>query len=124
MQSFVEVKDLIVQTRIGCGPFGDAERANPQHLSITMKAYFDAHPSYTSDDLQDTVNYMELIEIARNLSQEKERHLLETLAFDIAKQIFASIQLVEMIDFHVKKYSTTPECKHVGFSTKFKRDTI
>lgn len=115
----VVVSNLIVSTRIGCEA---AERQTPQNIRISLEAFFDAKKGCQTDAIDNTINYMSLANMAHELSGEKERNLLETLAYDIAHHAFASFKQLDELRVTTQKFSTVADCDFVGFDCTFKRD--
>ena len=95
----IEIRRLAVHTHIGVP---DEERAEPQTLWITVRM----RPSQGFYGLQDkvanTVDYYEVSQRLTELSSEKPRHLIETLATDIAEFLLSAYHL-SYVDVEVEK---------------------
>lgn len=118
MTSYVEIKNLLVTSHIGCNP-GEQEIA--QNLSISIKAYFDASKSYQSDQLEDTVNYVMIADVASMVAKENPRFLLEKLGFEIAKSLFETSKITQKIELEIRKFSTAKNCDYVAFGATFQK---
>lgn len=86
----IEIRRLAVETHIGVP---DEERAKPQTLWITVRM----RPSQGFDGLHDkvanTVDYYEVSQSLAGLAAKKPRHLIETLATDIAEFLLSGYPL-------------------------------
>lgn len=86
----IEIRRLAVETHIGVP---DEERANPQTLWITVRM----RPSQGFHGLQDkvanTVDYYEVSQRLAELAAERPRHLIETLATEIAEFLLRTYPL-------------------------------
>lgn len=95
----IEIRRLAVETHIGVP---DEERANPQTLWITVRM----RPSQGFYGLQDkvanTVDYYGVSQRLAALAAEKPRHLIETLATDIAEFLLSTYPL-SCVDVEVEK---------------------
>jgi dihydroneopterin aldolase len=95
----IEIRRLKVSTHIGVP---DEERAEAQELwlSVWMK------PSQGFDGLQDkvsnTVDYHEVSLRLAELAAEKPRHLIETLATDVAEMLLSGYPL-SSVDVKIEK---------------------
>jgi dihydroneopterin aldolase len=116
--AFVEVRDLLVQSHIGCS---EDEQKQVQNLHLHIKAHFDPRACYKSDQLADTVDYMALSQHAQAQAIEKPRFLLETLASDIAQACLKGDARIHQVDIHIEKFSTAQKARHVGFADTFQR---
>lgn len=63
------------------------ERAKKQKIEINAELFFDTRKAADSDDIKDTVNYSDVYSLMKNISENKEYRLIETLANDIAESI-------------------------------------
>lgn len=86
----IEIRRLQVETYIGVP---DEERANPQRLWVSVWM----HPSHGFERLQDnvdnTVNYAEVAAEISQLALAPPRHLIETLAEEIAELLLNNFPL-------------------------------
>ena len=109
----IEIRRLAVQTHIGVP---DEERANPQTLWITVKM----RPSRGFHGLQDkvanTVNYYEVSQRLAELASEKPRHLIETLATEIADTLLC-LYPIAFVKITIEK-RIMPETEYVAVRIK------
>ncbi len=79
------VRDLDIEACHGCGL---GERETPQ--SFRVQVTVDLFPrESTEDTIENTLNYLDVIEICRDVMTGPPRHLLETLSGEIADRILA-----------------------------------
>lgn len=83
----IEIRRLRVSTHIGVP---DEERAHPQTLWVTLRLIpmigFDA----LGDDIARTVDYARVALEIESLAAARPRHLIETLAADIAAHLLSN----------------------------------
>ncbi|MCW1885451.1 dihydroneopterin aldolase [Luteolibacter flavescens] len=77
----IEIRRLRVTCHIGVP---DEERALPQHLLVTVRATVSASFHQLEDQIGRTLDYAELATSIQDLASCRPRHLVETLAADIA----------------------------------------
>lgn len=83
---------LLIDLRMrGSHGLGAHERARPQELAVTIECPTDASRAATSDAIDDALDYRRLRDIAAEVIGGPPRHLLETLADEIAMRILAEI---------------------------------
>ena len=88
MEDRVILIDLRMQGRHGV----DAEeRARPQEFAVTIECPTDAARAAASDAIGDALDYRRLRAIAAEVVGGPSRHLLETLADEIAGRVLAEI---------------------------------
>ena len=77
----IEIRRLEVSTRIGVP---DAERATPQTLLVTLRMAPSQGFDGLADDISRTLDYAVVACEIAALARSRPRHLLETLALEIA----------------------------------------
>ena len=70
----------------------DIERASDQKFEVDLELHCDLSKARDSDLLADTIDYSRAIAIARQVIEGPSRNLLERLADEIAKQIWADLR--------------------------------
>jgi len=65
----------------------DEERLLPQLLEVDLEVALDLARAATSDDLADTLDYGELVEVCRRVVEEGTQRLLESVAGAIADDV-------------------------------------
>lgn len=84
------IRRLEVECHIGVP---DEERATPQKLWITLAMQPSQGFFGLQDKVQNTVDYHEVSLRIAELASKKPRHLIETLATDLAEMLLTSYQL-------------------------------
>ncbi|MGA2872766.1 MAG: dihydroneopterin aldolase [Candidatus Dormibacteria bacterium] len=104
-----------------CGHHGEsqAERRAGGEFTVDLDVETDTAAAGRSDDLRDTVNYVDLHEVVRGLVEEREFHLLETLAARIAEELLR-IPGVERVHLRVGKSPQLPG-QSTGFAVEITR---
>lgn len=83
----IEIRRLRVSTRIGAG---DAERATPQTLWLTVRLVPGQNFDHLADELARTIDYQAVAREIQQLAASKPRCLIETLATETAAFLLAS----------------------------------
>jgi dihydroneopterin aldolase len=110
MSDIIRIVDLEVWSYIGVP---DAERVQPQRLLVTLElqcASF-SHAAGT-DNIAWTINYAQVAEHARQLAMKRARHLIETLAEELAADLLKAFA-IRKIDIEIKKFPL-PDAQHVS----------
>lgn len=88
------------------------ERKSGVRLNISVRVVLRNNPDM--DHIYHTLDYTQLVEIV-NREASKERHLLETLASDLATEIYkVSGSGIENIHIRIEK----PQIPHEGYNAK------
>jgi len=88
----VDDRVLLIDLRLrGSHGLGADERARPQEFAVTIECPTDAARAAASDAIDDALDYRRLREIAAEVIGGPPRHLLETLADEMATRILAEI---------------------------------
>jgi len=99
MTDTLTITDLEFRTHIGAP---EEERAQEQRLLVTMELHLDTSEAGKTDDLEKTINYEEVKNDVLELAKT-ERHIIETLAKDIAEMILTKYA-PEGVTVIVKKF--------------------
>jgi dihydroneopterin aldolase len=86
------VRDRVYLTNMvfpGRHGVGDQERASAQPFEIDVEVVRDLAPAGRADDLSLTVDYGEVFRICRAVVEGPSKHLLESLAEEIAERVLA-----------------------------------
>src|ERR1700719_802910 len=89
------------------------ERITHQDIFVDLKVVADFTLSSISDNLKDTIDYVELANICTSLAQEKQYNLMETFASDVVKIVIDRFP-VETVWIRIKKPMGLPTAE---FST-------
>ncbi len=74
----------------------DEERLSEQEFLIDILAEFDAGVAAMSDDLADTVNYVNFLAIAKEVVEQNSFYLIERLGSRIAERILADTRIASV----------------------------
>jgi dihydroneopterin aldolase len=81
---------LRIWVRLGCS---DQEKFNPQLLSLNVELYFKALPEgATSDKLEDTVCYSDLVQNVKSFCRNRQFNLIEHLTAEIYQVVKGSLK--------------------------------
>jgi dihydroneopterin aldolase len=88
----VDDRVILIDLRMhGRHGLDDDERARPQEFAVTMECLTDAARAAASDAIGDALDYRRLRFIAAEVIGGPSRHLLETLANEIASRILTEV---------------------------------
>jgi dihydroneopterin aldolase len=80
------------------------ERATPQRLTISVRLFPMRSFSNLHDDIANTIDYATVCETIRAEAAAKPRHLIETLAEDIAATLLTEFPL-KSVEIDLRKYA-------------------
>ena len=115
--SQISIVDLEVFYRVGVP---DAERAQPQRLSLTIEMEFDFAAAARSNDIADTIDYYAVSQRLLKFGEGRSWKLIEKLATDIANTILIEFKPAA-VTVEVKKF-IIPEARHVSVSISKRRN--
>jgi len=96
----IRVQGINSYTKIGVA---DNERAIGQSLLFDLDVYFDLKVPGISDQLSDTVSYIELVKVVTKVSQSRDFKLLEHLAHSLSQVIFDDFQKIQAVGIRIYK---------------------
>jgi dihydroneopterin aldolase len=120
MKGYIGIDRHKIDCIIGVYPH---ERQNLQSIYVDLKVEADFSKCGISDNVEDTVNYEQLVELCTQLAQSRQYKLLETFAVEALNEIFrrfdvfkASIRIrkpkaIESIDYSVIELELTNYAK-------------
>lgn len=97
-----------------------------QRFKVSIEAYGELSLSHTSGDLDDTVSYVDIFDVVKEVFYSKKYKILEQLGYDIGKAIIAKFFRIKSVQVLVMK----PEvpipvtCDYFGIQQEIKRETI
>jgi len=94
------IKSLKVHSRIGVS---EEERSEPQDLEIDLCMQPSAPFPYMNDDVMRTIDYSAVASRVRGLADERPRHLIETLAAEVARLLVDEFHAVTVV-VEVRKF--------------------
>jgi len=103
----IEIRRLRVLTHIGVP---ELERANAQALFITLRMVPKHGFADLADDLSRTLDYALVAEQITALAAARPRHLIETLALDIAEYLLAEHAVARVAVTVEKSILPNTEC--------------
>ena len=85
----LSINDLRLWIHLGCGP---EEKVNPQQVSVDIDFFFDKAPlGIETDNLEDTLCYLKIVEAIQALVKQKTFNLIEHVVGCIHKVIHAEL---------------------------------
>ncbi|MDO8604612.1 MAG: dihydroneopterin aldolase [bacterium] len=111
-QSYIEIKDLSLLCHLGVT---DLERAHPQKIYVSLKIYGNFDLPSQSDDIKDTVDYVEVMRAIESLVVEKPFKLIERLANEI-KNTVLSVCGERQIEVCLVKPNVLRSAKYASFA--------
>ncbi|MDR2708197.1 MAG: 2-amino-4-hydroxy-6-hydroxymethyldihydropteridine diphosphokinase [Nitrososphaerota archaeon] len=104
----------------------DFEKKYPQPFTVDIELWADLSASYTTDDLQNTIDYTKIYDIIKTVIETQKFLLIERLAYVILEKIFSHDKRVQKIKLRVMKNNAPlgGQFKHVGIEIEKNRDNI
>lgn len=93
-----------------------AERRAGGEFKVDLEVTADLSRAQVSDDVADTVNYVDLYEVVRRIVEDSQFHLVEAMASRIAEAIL-KLPGVERVQLRVTKPRRLP-AQHSGFAVE------
>ena len=107
----IHVASLELRVHIGVT---ERERAEPQRLTVSLTMRLRDGFRALDDRIEGTINYSAVCAVVRELAAHGEpRHLLETLAEDIAAAILTGFPACAEVDVELRKY-VLPDTDYVA----------
>jgi len=116
MEDTIIVSGLEVHAHVGVPA---VERVAPQRLTISLRLIPSRGLASLSDDIANTVDYATVCDSVRQEIERKPRHLIETLAEDIATLLLARFPL-KTVEIEVRKY-LLPAIDHAAVTIRRER---
>ena len=104
---------------IGCS---EAEREKAQPLIIDAELNLDLSKSGTSDNLSDTVDYVQVFQLIDHVISQKPRNLIEALAEDIASSMLHKFKLIDSVKLTILKPSAPIDLPFDGAAVSIVRN--
>jgi dihydroneopterin aldolase len=95
------------------------ERLEGGDFTVDLAVEADIGGALVSDDVADTVNYVDLYQLVRGIVEESEFHLLEALACHIADEVLR-VPRVERVKVRLGKPPRLP-AQTIGFAVEIVR---
>lgn len=101
MKGIIGFQGLCIRCIIGVTP---EERCREQEIYLDLKVRANFSECITTDNLSDTVSYVELSQLCTEVAHEKKFHLMETLANVISQRLFLN-ESIEWVWIRINKPS-------------------
>lgn len=90
---------IIVKDMVFYGYHGvfEAERELGQRFEVDVELHLDLHSIARADDIDLTVNYVDVYTVVKELAEDQEFHLIEGLAGAIAEQLLTAYDLKKVV---------------------------
>jgi 7,8-dihydroneopterin aldolase/epimerase/oxygenase len=109
----IRLKDITIFPKLGVGEF---EKEAVQKVTLDVDLFFDISKPARSDHIGDTVDYQQVYELIREISEERSYHLVEALAYRICNSILKEFS-IERVRVRVRKlnlpFTAHMECVEV-----------
>jgi len=99
--NYIFIEDLELQASVG---IYDHEKRDRQPLLISLTLECLRNETFQSDNIQDTINYEEIIQLIHTTVNERHYNLIESLAEKIASDTL-KIQSIHRITIEIRKPS-------------------
>ena len=115
--------DIILEGISAAGFYGctKEERSVIQDFKIDLILSFDFKNCVKSDSLENTIDYPLVIEFVKNTVREFSSNLIETLAEEISKKLFAEFSLLKKLKIELKKCASEKAFNLDKVAVKIKR---
>lgn len=81
----------------------ESEQIKGQNFFVDVELLTDLKKAGKTDDLDDTVNYAEVFDLVRNITENRRFRLVEKLADTIASEILSTYDRIKEIVVRVRK---------------------
>ena len=111
----IRIRDFRVTTHIGVG---ERERAEPQRLSIDLEAVEASPAAVMGDDVEEVVDYGQIVRTLRSICADQRLRLLESLAQEIARAILSD-QRLSSLTLRIAKIDRYDDVAAVGIEATY-----
>ncbi len=118
MTDKIILKGIEVMGRHGCSDF---ERQYEQLFIVDAELYLDLLPSSKTDDLGDTINYVQVLDDIKKVVGGTPRNLIETVAQDICEILLRKYFLLEGLKITIHKPNPPVKEKFAGAAVEIVR---
>lgn len=94
------LKDLRLAARVG---WPEAERNHPQIITVNLRLEVEATDSFTSDHVQDTLNYDDVIAFLKEACASTSWRLLEKMSHDLCHGLLALSPKINKVSIDLSK---------------------
>jgi len=96
----ISLKEMKLFGHTGCLP---EEKRDGQYFYVSIDMFFPALKGAVTDQLQDTVNYAEVYDMAQSLVEQSNCNLIEHLAYEIGRRVISEYDEISKVSVLVKK---------------------
>lgn len=97
------------------------ERTEPQQILIHLRARIDPERVSASDQLEDSVDYVAMADLAMRIAQEGKFRLVETLAMSIARTHMEQWPSILEVHVRIDKEGCIPHARACGVQVRLDR---
>ena len=115
------IEGLKVDTVIGCFNW---ERQIIQPLMLDLTIHNDLARAATSDELEDTLNYAQICELAAHVIQTAQPKLIEHAAQLVLNCLFSTFPSIESINITIRKPAIIAQAHAVGIRLERNRNNF
>ena len=115
------IEGLKVDTVIGCFNW---ERQIIQPLMLDLTIHNDLSQAALSDELEDTLNYAQICELAAQVIQEAQPKLIEHAAQLVLECLFTTFPSIESISITIRKPAIIAQANAVGIRLERNRNNF
>lgn len=113
------IEGLKVDTVVGCFNW---ERQIIQPLMLDLTIYNDLDQAAQSDELDDTLNYAQICELAAQVIQQAQPKLIEHAAQLVLESLFKTFSSIESIIITIRKPAIIAQATAVGIRLERNRN--
>ena len=114
----ISIVDLEISCIIGILP---NERVKEQILLLDIYLGIDFGGSNIADDINETIDYTKIAEMATQLAISKKYKLIESFCFDLTNLFLDTFKIIQKSNITVKKPNALSKAKYAIFSMKKSR---
>ena len=114
----ISIVDLEITCIIGILP---DERVKEQTLLLDIYLDVDFGDSNIADDINETIDYTKIAELATQLAISKKYNLIESFCYDLNNLFLDTFKIIQQSKITVKKPNAIPKAKYAAFSMEKSR---
>ena len=118
LMNTISIVDLEITCIIGILP---NERVKEQTVLLDIDLDIDIGGSTFTDDINETIDYTKIAEMATQLAISKKYKLIESLCNDLNELFLDTFEIIKNSKVTVKKPNALPKAKYAIFSMKKSR---
>ena len=111
----ISIIDLEITCIIGILP---NERVKEQTLLLNINLDVDIGDSTFADDINETIDYTKIADMATQLGISKKYNLIESFCHDLNNLFLDTFKIIQQSKITVKKPNAIPKAKYAAYSMK------